>query len=739
MLEKGQPSGTIWDCKQESSASEQSFFRELYQNTPAMLHSIDHDGVLLCVSNKWLEVMGYSREEVIGRKSIDFLTEESRRRAIHETLPAFFKDGFCSNVPYKFIKKNGQTIDILLSANSEKDSRGKFIRSLCFLQDVTHTKQLGKELKAKQYYLEKAQELGKIGTWELDLKTDRLVWTDQCCVIFGVPKGSVVDLTFFLERVHPQDRAYVENAWAMALSGEPYKVEHRLLVDGQVKWVRQEAEIHLDTALAIGFTQDITGRVAIENSLEMSEQRFQRAVENAKDPTAYHAEGEVLYLSRSWCEQTGYAAVDIQNLPRWFRHVDPTSIEAHSTIKGWDSKIESGERVIQTKKRGKRIWRFSSIDLGLLADGRRSYLTLAKDVSDEQKWKMQLQQSQKMEAIGTLAGGIAHDFNNILSVIMGYGEVILQQLPEHRALRDEMRIILDSTDRAKELVSQILTFARRNDEVKYMPVKVQQILTETIKFIRATIPSNITLEKNIETTCPKVFADSTQIHQVIMNLLTNARHAIGEQNGVISVTLRDVAVNAFNQSSMEVGLGRYVCLSVKDSGSGMKKETLNRIFEPYFTTKGKDEGTGLGLAVCHGIISELGGTITVRSEPWKGSEFHVYIPVAKSEMSKSMGPAEVDSVTPCGAQEHILVVDDEPARSRRVGDRRAETRACRCFESLFGKQRFRHRAVVVIVKQQFVVYDAVWQCQERAANEGLHVLRPLPLLIAKECADVLDL
>ena len=275
---------------------------------------------------------------------------------------------------------------------------------------------------------------------------------------------------------------------------------------------------------------------------------------------------------------------------------------------------------------------------------------------DNLELQKRLQQTQKMEAIGTLAGGIAHDFNNILTTILGYSEMLMNDPPNEQELKEDLKVILDSAFRAKHLVAQILTFARQKEE-NPVAIKVQSILNETLKFTRATFPTTIDIQHRIDPDCRPVLATPTEIHQVIMNLLTNARQAMGEEKGVLHISLKEVVLDQDQIAKSRMSRGNYICLTISDTGTGMSPAVLDRIFEPYFTTKDVDKGTGLGLAVCHGIVMKYGGTITVKSVPGSGSVFEVFLPVAESTLPE--GP-EVPLELFAQGSKSILLVDDEP-------------------------------------------------------------------------------
>jgi len=268
----------------------------------------------------------------------------------------------------------------------------------------------------------------------------------------------------------------------------------------------------------------------------------------------------------------------------------------------------------------------------------------------------QLQQVMKLQAIGTLAGGIAHDFNNILFPIVGYTELTMDDIPKDSPAKQNLEEILKATNRAKELVQQILMFSRQNCQER-KPLQVQYLIKEALKLLRATIPSSIAIECDIDKTCGPIKGDPTQIHQVIMNLCTNAYHAMQETGGNLEVSLKEIDIS-YEQSIERVGMkvGKHLELQVKDSGHGMEPLVMERIFEPYYTTKEQGKGTGLGLSVIHGIVKNHGGDITVSSLPRQGATFKVYLPII-DEME-----VEIETDEPAIAitgKERILLIDDE--------------------------------------------------------------------------------
>ncbi|MEE9443724.1 MAG: response regulator, partial [candidate division Zixibacteria bacterium] len=288
-------------------------------------------------------------------------------------------------------------------------------------------------------------------------------------------------------------------------------------------------------------------------------------------------------------------------------------------------------------------------------EGKPATINFIRDITEQKRLENQLQQAQRMESLGTLAGGIAHDFNNILFPIVVYAEMALEDTPEDSPIRDNLNEILIGTKRARDLVKQILTFSRQADQ-ELVPLKVQLVIREALKLIRSSLPSTIEIKQYISNKCGLVIANPTQIHQVAMNLITNAYHAMQETGGKLEVTLKEVDLGLEELKDPDMNPGPYVCLTVADTGVGMDNIVLDRIFDPYYTTKEKDKGTGLGLAVVHGIVKSYKGDIRVDSEPGKGTVFHVYLPIIKTRVETEV--TEVVAPIQRG-HERIMLVDDE--------------------------------------------------------------------------------
>ena len=285
--------------------------------------------------------------------------------------------------------------------------------------------------------------------------------------------------------------------------------------------------------------------------------------------------------------------------------------------------------------------------------GKPVHIAAIRDITRRIALENQLRQSQKMESIGTLAGGIAHDFNNILAIIIGYTELAIMDVPDWNPAKGYLKEVQSASYRAKDLVRHILNFSRKAITDR-KPVKICPIAEDTLTMLRATIPTNIEIRRNISCESDLILGDPTQIGQVLMNLCTNAAQAMREESGILEVSLQNVDLKK-QQAESDLVPGRYVKLTVSDTGHGIEPEIMDRIFDPYFTTKGLGKGTGLGLSVIQGIVRTHNGAVTVKSEPGIGTVFEVLFPVIEDEMEPE---TEKPEAFPPG-NENILFVDDE--------------------------------------------------------------------------------
>jgi PAS domain S-box-containing protein len=415
--------------------------------------------------------------------------------------------------------------------------------------------------------------------------------------------------------------------------------------------------------------QDITKRKRAETALKLSEERLRLALQAARMGTwEWNVQtGEILVSettekiygiepkSTGWTieEHAGYLHPEDRGAV--------TELIAEILRGGEESPAQTEYRIVRPDGETRWVEACGEIArdghgvpqrvLGTVVD-----ITERKRAESEKRFlETQLRQAQKMETIGTLAGGIAHDFNNILGPILGYSDMLLADGKINGEVKEDLGYILKAAYRAKELVQQILLFSRQSERDR-TPVQIHLIVKEALKLIKATMPSTIDIQQDIDGDCDAVMADPTQIHQVFLNLCTNARHAMRETGGTLKVSLKHLeADEAFLRMHTGLTEGRYLRLTVSDTGHGINGPHLERIFEPFFTTKEMGEGTGLGLSVAHGIVVGHGGAITVDSQPGRGTSFHVYLPCVVA----SPAPVLSKDVPRAPANESVLYVEDQ--------------------------------------------------------------------------------
>ena len=420
---------------------------------------------------------------------------------------------------------------------------------------------------------------------------------------------------------------------------------------------------------AVGVNQNITERKYAENALRESEEKFKYVFDHSLIGKSITLPSGEMHTNDAFYRMLGYSKDEFLKL-KWKEITHPDDIElSQQAIGSLLAGKKDSERFIKRylHKDGSVVW--AEVSTTLRRDKKNNPLYFMSSINDitgrrraeedRERLQTQLIQAQKMESIGTLAGGIAHDFNNILSPIVGHTEMLMDDLSEENsAIRNSLKEIYSGALRARDLVQQILAFSRQ-EKSERKPMKMQPIIKEAMKLIRSTIPTTIAITQNFQADCGPVNADPTQIHQIVMNLAANAYHAMAETGGELKVDLKEIELGEHDLINPDMSPGLYVCLSFADTGEGMSKDVMNRIFEPFFTTKEKGKGTGMGLSVVHGIVKHMKGEIQVYSEPGKGTEFRIYIPIVGSASEKQQTRANLPFETIPGGSERILLVDDE--------------------------------------------------------------------------------
>ena len=643
-----------------------------FQSTP--------EGRFIGVNHAFSKMCGYASPAEMVSDIKDIGGEHYVRRQDREVFRRLISErGVVENFEHETRRKDGSTFWVSVSARAVRDEGGRILYYEGSHIDIDARK------KAEKLLADAGEQYRSL----FDTSTNAILIRNRAGIITMVNQAAVSLLSAasaddligraYLDLAHPEDRPLsaerVAGVFRMALGqhepgdgshqGIPPR-EHRMVaLTGDVVDVESTgvAFPYKGELFIQGIFRDISERKRAEEALRESEARFRTAFENAAvGITLVSLDGIYLEVNQTMARIIGYSPADLIGKPvADFTH--PADLGRRS---GFLSELISG-RIPSGKQERRFIHRDGAVVWTLIwasvqrdQDGNPMYfISLVQDITarktadeDKRKLESQLQQAQKMEAIGSLAGGIAHDFNNILSAIIGFTE--LSMLSEGAPV-DYLREAMKAANRAKDLVKQILSFSRQTDDQR-MPVHVGMVVTEIAKFLRASVPTTIDIRCTIDGRAGAVLSNSVELHQILMNLCTNAVHAIGERSGMVEIEAQGLDIGPENRDGFpDLDLGRYVRLSVKDSGQGIPSDIQERIFDPYFTTKEKGVGTGLGLAVVHGIVKKSNGTIRVKSEIGKGSVFHVYLPQVDLSAAK---PAEYPAI-PRGGFERILFVDDE--------------------------------------------------------------------------------
>lgn len=626
-------------------------------------------------SPRIFEMLGYVDKEILPSRGLLNDLTHPEDIAAHKKAIA---DHFSAKTPYdielRLKHKNGDYVWLRSRGHAIFSEQNQPVRMAGYVQDITDRKVAQQSLRERQRDLLRAQEVAHIGCWTLDIPKGMLDWTDEVYQIFGFSRsdfdGSV---EASLSRVHPEDLEMVKSTWGNALQSGRCDYEHRLLVDGKVCWVREVAEIEYDDQnqplRALGVVHDLTEQRKAQEEQRKTDELYRIITESTHDAIVMiNSDGQVHFWNPAAEKLTGYSKEEITGqalhdvLLNCADEPNGCLCKQLQRVAFAGAPAASVETSIANKEG-------QLLDIELTANGiyqndKWYGLGVIRDVSERKKSEAnrleleeQLRQAQKMEAIGTLAGGIAHDFNNILAAILGYSAMVDRHLPEASREKQDIQEVLKAAERAKQLVRQILAFSRKGEQEK-APVQLDMVIKEVLRLIRASLPSTIAVKTKLQVEGEAVLGDVTQIHQVLMNLCTNAFHAMPE-GGTLSVELDRIRVE--QENLWRLPAGEYLELLVADTGIGISYEIQEKIFDPYFTTKDVDTGTGLGLSVVRGIIIALDGYIGVESVPGQGSCFQVLLPCILEATTQVEDDEAVENVGGC---ENILFVDDEIGLAR---------------------------------------------------------------------------
>lgn len=555
---------------------------------------------------------------------------------------------------------------------------GRDIRAdqLVFFHDVTSRKQAERQLQRTAHMLAEAQRLAHMGSWELIAATDQVFWSEELFRIFGMNPAEPVPSYPEQARIFgPESWKRVSTAVERCLkTGQTYELEAEIVrADGSRGWAWLRGEPMRDERgepLGLrGVALDITERRLAEAARRLSEVVF-RSISQGVIVTS--PERRIISANEAFCAITGYSEAEV--LGRDCELLLGTSTNP-ATIAAFRSALAnktafSGE-IESHRSDGAPFWNELTLSPVFDADGVHThFIVVTRDITSRKEMERknaeieaQLHQAQRLETVGTLAAGIAHDFNNILAVIVVNAELAVADVGDRHSAHEPLREIQKASQRAKTLVQQLLAFSSPHPQSK-QPLTLGPLVHEVAAMLRATIPASVEIVTSVDGDTPPALADASQMHQSLVNLCTNAWHALDDRPGTIEVRLTSVTFGPMEASEIS-GLppGRYVCLSVRDTGIGMDAATRQRIFDPFFTTKSPGKGTGLGLSVVHGIVAAHQGGIQVQSAPGEGATFTLFLPAAETSVVVDT-PREPVVEPPRDFKGHIAYIDDEEMLAR---------------------------------------------------------------------------
>lgn len=675
-------------------------YQVILENIREAVYVRDADMNIIYINPASEKLTGFSLKQALGKKCYQVFGDEEQsckdQCPVEEVIR---KNRHVLHHESKLKIRSGEIRQMQLSI-SPISEKNKIIGGVVVMNDITHSKEMEQTSVKSRIALEK--EIERRQTVEEELKNinkslvqERQIFISGTAVVFkwknqeGWPVEYVSPNVESVMGYSVQEFVSGEVPYADIIPAEdiqrvanevkensekgvekfehiPYRIVRK---DGKIIWAADYTTILRDDAGNIthylGYIIDITEQKKALELLKKSEQRFKDISlsmadwvwEVDKDGRYTYVSGKVKqHLDYEPDEIIGKTFADLRH-----EHEAARLIKDYADITSQKKPLIDLENRVLSKK-GEEVFLLTNGVPILDENGEmkgyrgvnRNITERKRDEENRKKLEEKLNQAQKMEAIGDLAGGIAHDFNNILCTIMGYAELALDDIPKNTITRDNLEKVVYAAERAKELVKQILTFSRKGEK-EHKPLYLHKVLEDAVVLLRASLPATIEISKKIEKTSNPILANLTQIHQVIMNICTNAAHAMRGRTGILEIVLREVELYDSDVIGKELEPGRYQQLIFSDNGCGMTPDVVKRIFEPYFTTKSNDEGTGLGLALVHGIVKSHNGDITVYSEPGKGTTFQVFLPVSKD---KSIDDTWVSQDLP-GGNERILFVDDE--------------------------------------------------------------------------------
>jgi two-component system, cell cycle sensor histidine kinase and response regulator CckA len=642
--------------------------------------------------------MSPSSEALWGRSLAEmyrdpmFFLEHIHPEDREETLATLRRLSGKMAVEYRIIRGDGEVRWLRSLSSPIRDETGRHERTVGITEDVTDEKRVEARLHESQERLRQLAEYIPQVFWMSSLDKDRMIYVSPAYEdIWGRSREAILERADdWLEGIHPEDREAVRAALPRQTEGT-YDEEYRIVrPDGEVRWVRDRAFVVRDAqgepSRLAGIAEDVTERKRREENLLLLEAALEQAGEGV---IITAVTGLIQYVNPAFEEVTGYSREEA--LGQNPRILNSGKQNAAFYRRMW-ARLRRGEpwrgRIVNRRRDGELYTQETVITPVRSGGGEITHMVAVfGDVSERIRLEEQFRQAQKMEAIGRLAGGIAHDFNNVLTVIDGHAQFALEELTGPHPLRTDLEEIVAAAGRATRLTRQLLTFSRQQVHDAVV-LELGEVIGRAERMLGRLIGEDVVLEVSVDPDLGRVLADPTQIEQVLTNLVINASDAM-PGGGKVNIDASNVELDRdfTHRFAYPVHPGRYVRLTVTDTGSGMDADTLERIFEPFFSTKDRDKGTGLGLATVYGIVKQSGGYVWVYSEPGEGTSFKVYLPRTDLPPAPSYEAAGAAAGQPAGT-ETVLVAEDQDG-VRALIQRGLERAGYRVMEAADGAEALR--------------------------------------------------
>ncbi|MEO6003848.1 MAG: PAS domain S-box protein [Opitutus sp.] len=660
--------------------SEERFRSAMFNSAIGM--ALSHaNGECFEVNPALCRIVGYSREELVGRDFARITHPDDQPTSTVQLDELLAGTNATVELEQRYIHRDGAVVWVQLNMSVVRDPTGQPLHTISQIQDISERRRTAAAREDILKRLQLALKTGRLGTFRRNVITGEGTWDDQAFALIGrAVSQRAPNLEEFLDIIHPEDREHVRSAMstAMTLQREVSYSFRLVRADGVLRHFTTHAMIEPDSEGAHGWVtgvfNDVSDIIEAEQNLKLSAQRLQLALDTSKlgvwqydfktDQTNWDDRMfEMYHVERATSQSLSHADFLAKIIPE-----DRTAVE-----RAWENMMAgTGEyrvrfRILTETAETRYIDANAVLQLDEL-NAPKTVVGVNSDVTDiiqataeSERLREQLQQAQKMETLGTLAAGVAHDFNNLLTGINGFVDLAASSLPPGHEAGDLLKQALRGAMNARDLVRRILDFSRGRGNQVRTRIDLGELVRETAPLISAALPNQVSLSVVAGDKLPAVLGDSGQLQQLLMNLCINGSHAINGRSGTVRATVseRTFAATDAAPASMAGAIGKYVCLSVSDNGSGMTEATRKRLFEPFFTTKRAGVGTGLGLSIVRDIVTAHRGVIDVETELGRGTTFSIYLPALVATVADADDkPAELADR---GRGQRIMVVDDDAA------------------------------------------------------------------------------